>query len=228
MRKTKHYLKAMLPKPYYKKITDIKALEKHFLCRLSPEDNVIIKKSGNYEKLFNSEDLSKGLSVNLLSVFNHNFAQFRMLGKVKDEHFKPWEPNQDPVLPKKIQFRKKANFIGVKISELNNIPTFKINITFIKTAEDNKSFSRVDDSYVKAVHTPVKGNFWHFEIQLWCRSEAQSDYYIKEHPRISNKGKRRYSELIAEELYPSLIVKFRHSSECKCLPIPHKLYISRH
>lgn len=225
MNKTKHYLARVLPKGHYRIIENLHEYDKFFLCRLTDKKSPIIKKTNAYPDFIVPKDFLGGLSVNLLSVFNHLSAQYRPQGKIKDPHFKEWNHEEEAAIPPRISFIPKANFLGIKIADLKTIETCDLKITTIKTENDKQvKLTQDAEGYFKAVHKPTKCNFWHCEVQAWGKFDAGNDFCIEDNETISKTGRRRYVEQIASALTPSLLTKLRHSSECKRHRLPKEIY----
>lgn len=203
------YNMALLPRRNYKIIKDCHCLSTFYLCRYP---------SGKRWHVFPSEikdnwdtsELSRGMSCNLLSVYKHKDACIRPGGKVKDGHHQLWKEGDAGIIPPNLKYRKRANFIGIKYDD---ILRREIRIDNFEISFRNGSI-RTDALVLRLIHRPTYCNFWHFEIRIYGLNEG-SEYLFEEISNVSKKGIKRYLEHAAEILGQKLMGYIIHSKKCR-------------
>lgn len=220
MRRIRKYNKKLLPHPKYKKIADCGNLKRFFLCRLSTKKKWHITKRDRFLDFIEERELGRGMSMVLLSKFEHKDAQIRPTGKVGDSHFEEWTPLDGNVPPPSVRIHKNANFIGITIGDILHIDKIQIELEF------KNGTKRKDFVFLKVIHKPTKCNFWHFEIMVTAIDNDGYEYKIQDYDQLSIKARGRFIKQASAALKTLLNGHLKHSSECKCFYLEKSYYQS--
>lgn len=221
VKKIRKYNKKLLPRQCYRLLDDISGLKSFFLCRNTNRKRRIIKKSDNWDEVWDISELRRGMSVNLLSVYTHSDAQIIVTGKIGDSHFERWNPADEIIAPPHIKYHRRANFIGVRIDDILNITCPQIEVTF-KNGTERKDSVRFD-----VQHCPTKCNFWHFEIGIVAMDPSGNEYNFENNNSFSINGRKRYAKQAAEVLKELIKPSLKHSSECYPIYLEKGYYVTK-
>lgn len=160
------YPDRLLPRPNYRLISDVEALNLFFLQRSTPDLDIIDPVTNTIKPTYVSSPTEHlhDLSTNLIGVFIPEDRFWRIIGENK-EYFtrEPWpvgEVVKTPSYPDDFEHVTNLGAIYFPVNKLNGL-----SIPYNKAAEDG--FTAI----CRILHTPVRSNFWHFSLR-WFSEEG--------------------------------------------------------
>lgn len=160
------YPDRLLPRPNYRPISDIEALNSYFLQRSTPDSDVIDPETNTIKPSYISFQSGHlhDLSTNLISVFVPEDRFWRIVGEKKDYYTRElWSVGETvvtPFHPNDFEYIDTLGAIYFLIHQLNGL-SISYNIG------DQDGFIAI----CKILHTPVRSNFWHFSLR-WFNEEG--------------------------------------------------------
>jgi len=164
------YPDRLLPRPNYRLISDVEALDSFFLQRSTPDPDILDPDTNTIKPGYISFQTGHlhDLSTNLIGVFIPEDRFWRIIGENK-EYFtrEPWpvgEVVKAPSYPNDFEYVTTLGAIYFPLNRLNGLCI---------------SYNKGDQDYFTAIckvlHTPVRSNFWHFSLR-WFNEEGDVLY----------------------------------------------------
>lgn len=164
------YPDRLLPRPNYRLISDVEALNSFFLQRSTIDLDIIDPVTNTIKPTYVSSPTEHlhDLSTNLIGVFIPEDRFWRIIGENK-EYFtrEPWpvgEAAKAPSYPNDFERVTNLGAIYFPVNKLNGL-----SIPYNKGAKDG--FTAI----CRILHTPVRSNFWHFSLR-WFNEEGDVLY----------------------------------------------------
>lgn len=166
------YPLALLPQTHYKKISDIKSIEKGYLLHFTEsKENLIVSGKVNPEYIERSNRSQlRDYSNNLLGVFEVDHGYIEINSKSENGYFiNLWDGlsniEKTPALAEDFSINSERGFFFLKVKNCNDV-----DIPYNYEADEESSVK------CNVIHTPTNSNFWHISLR-WIYNEEDIEYW---------------------------------------------------